>query len=39
MIYGTMFLHPKERLITTISTRLQKIELTYDKEQNTTIIN
>ena len=30
-ICDTMFLYPKERWIITIGTRLQKIELVYDK--------
>ena len=34
-IYGTMFLHSKEKQIIAISTKLQK----YDKRQDTTILN
>ena len=39
MICDTMFLHPKERWITTISTRLQKIEPIYNKGQNNTTLD
>ena len=38
-IYSIMFLHPNERYITTISTRLQKVKLAYNKNQNTTTLN
>ena len=39
MIYGIMFLYPKEGWIIIISTELQKTEPTYDKEQDTTALN
>ena len=39
MICGTIFLHPKERQITIISTELQKIKPTYNKGQDTTTLN
>ena len=38
-ICSTMFLHSKERRITTIGTRLQEAQPGYDKGQNATAIN
>ena len=34
-----MFLHPKEEQITMISTGLEETEPTYNKKQDTTILN
>ena len=38
-ICGTILLHPKERYIITIGTRLQEAEPIYDKEQDAIILN
>ena len=38
-ICDTMFLHSKEEWIITISTRLQKTESIYNKEQNAITLN
>jgi len=39
MIYGTLFLYPKEKWFITIGSRLQETQPHYNKEQDTVISN